>query len=126
MSGSSGGYRLQRVQNLLKEVTSEIIRRIKDPRVGFVSVTDVEVSPDLRHAKVFVSVLGDKTERKDTLEALQNASGFVRHELSQSVQLRHIPALHFHLDESLEHGQHIISLLNQVKAKEEGEPPAEV
>ncbi len=116
------GYRLQRVQNLLLEATSDIIRRLKDPRVGFVSVTEVEVSPDLRHARIYVSVMGNEEERQGTLEALNKASGFVRHALSEQVRLRHIPDVHFRLDQSLEHGAHIIDLINKANRPTEGEP----
>jgi len=105
------------------ESISDILRRLKDPRIGFVSITEVEVSPDLRHARVFVSVMGDANERKEALTGLNNASGFVRHELSNSIRLRHIPDIHFRLDDSLERGAHLISLINQVnKADEEKNP----
>ncbi|HEY4002924.1 MAG TPA: 30S ribosome-binding factor RbfA [Candidatus Xenobia bacterium] len=119
------GYRLQRVQNVLMEATSDIIRRLKDPRIGFVSVTEVEVSADLRHARIFVSVLGTEDERKAALDGLQAAAGFVRHELSQSVRLRHIPDVHFRLDQSLEHGAHIIDLINKAnESSNAGSPQA--
>ncbi len=106
-------HRLDRVRNLLRQATSEILPRIKDPRVGFVTVTDVEVSPDLRHARVYVSVLGDEKLRVEALQGLSSARGFVRRELHKEVTLRHIPDVHFELDESLDRGMRVNELLQQ-------------
>jgi ribosome-binding factor A len=107
------GHRLDRVRNLLRQVTSEILRQVKDPRVGFVTVTDVEVSADLRHARIFVSVMGDAAARAEALKGLQSARGFVRHELMAQVTLRHIPELSFHIDDSLDRGMRVNELLAQ-------------
>ena len=111
--------RIERVNDLLRSELSELIgRTLKDPRVaGLVSLTEVETSADLRHAKVFVSVFGSDEERKSTLEALRHASGFLRHEVAQRVTLRHMPELEFVLDSSLEHGDRILRLLKQVQQK---------
>jgi ribosome-binding factor A len=111
------GHRLDRVRNLLRQVTSEILPQVKDPRVGFVTVTDVEVSADLRHARVFVSVLGSAAEREEAVKGLNSARGFVRRELMHQVTLRHIPELSFHLDESLDRGMRVNELLQKARAE---------
>lgn len=119
-------YRLDRVRNLLRQATSEIITRIKDPRVGFVTVTDTEVSPDLRHARVFVSILGKPEERAQVMKGLESARGFVRRELHKEISLRHIPEISFHLDESLDHGMRVTALLAEARSGEAellAEPP---
>ena len=109
-----GSHRLDRVRNLLRQATSQIVARIKDPRVGFVTVTDADVSPDLRHARIYVSILGSPDERKETLDALQRSRGFVRRELHREISLRYIPEVSFFHDASLDHGMRIHNLLNQV------------
>lgn len=117
-------YRVDRLREQMKAEISDILRReMKDPRLGFVSVTDVEVSQDLRHAKVYVSILGDETAKKDTIDALQGAAGFVRTEMARRIRLRHTPEIIFRLDESIERGARIFELLEQVKgdAVSEGE-----
>lgn len=113
-------HRLERVRNLLRQVTSEILPQVKDPRVGFVTVTDVEVSPDLRHARVYVSVLGEAEVREQALKGLESARGFIRRELMHQVTLRHIPELTFHLDESLDRGMRVHALLQQASLKSNG------
>jgi len=108
-------HRLDRVRNLLRQAISQILARIKDPRVGFVTVTDTEVSPDLRHAKVFVSILGSDEERKSALVGLQSARGFVRRELHGEVSLRHIPELSFFLDPTLDRAMRVADLLQKAE-----------
>lgn len=111
--------RQRQVAELLHEEISQIIQReIKDPRLGFVTVTGVEVSPDLRLAKVFITVLGDDTDIKSTLTGLTSAANYFRHKLGQSLSLRHIPELSFKLDTSLEYGLHIDHLLDTIKDEE--------
>lgn len=110
------GQRAQRMREGLKRETSEILRTMKDPRIGFVSVTDVEVSRDLRHVKVFVSIYGDAEEKTDTLQALVHAQGFVRSELGKRIRLRHTPEIAFRMDESIERGARINELLRSVAA----------
>lgn len=109
--------RIERVNDLLRSELSELIgRTLKDPRVaGLVSLTEVETSADLRHARVFVSVFGSDEERKSTLSALRHAAGFLRHEVAQRVTLRHMPELDFQLDSSIERGDRILQLLRQVQ-----------
>lgn len=106
--------RREKLQELFKEETSAILqRRLRDPRIGFVSVTDVELSPDLRHAKIFVSVLGDEEAKRRTMEGLERAAGFVRSELGRRITLRHTPEILFRLDDSIERGTRITALLRE-------------
>jgi len=107
-------FRLERVQELLKEVISEVMRELKDPRVGFATITDVVMSPDLRHARIYVSILGTDEERKETMKGLNNARGFVRREISKNIRLKHIPDLTFHFDESIERGVRVVHIINEV------------
>ncbi|HZK18153.1 MAG TPA: 30S ribosome-binding factor RbfA [Clostridia bacterium] len=114
-------YRSERLAETVKKEVSDIITTtIKDPRVGFASITSVEVSGDLRHAKIFVSVLGPDNEKEATLEALEHAKGFIRTELGRRVRLRHTPELIFYLDDSIGHGVRVMELLKAVKAESEG------
>lgn len=107
-------------EEIKKEVSTIISREIKDPRVGFITVTGVEVSNDLRYAKIFVSVLGGKEEEELTLAALNRAKGLVRSEIGKRIRLRFAPEITFVIDQSLDRGDRIRELLSQVKA-EEGE-----
>jgi ribosome-binding factor A len=107
--------RLDRVNQLLKEEISTLLQReLKDPRLGFVSVTEVEASQDLRTAKVFVSVLGDDEQWTGSLAALASARGFIRNWLRQHLELRVTPELDFRPDRSMEHAAHIQALLRRV------------
>ena len=110
-----------RVNGLLRAEISELLRRqVKDPRLGvFVTVTEVVSSSDLRHAKVFVSILGSELEKKEALRALAVASGFLRKQLSERLVLRRIPELIFVEDASIERGAHILELIKQVATEEE-------
>lgn len=118
--------RLDRVRELLKEVVGEILLGLKDPRLGFVSVMEVEVSPDIHYAKVFVSILGNREEQEKTMEGLRSASGFVRHEISKRVRLRYIPEITFKFDDSLERGARILEVIGKVATRDAGaEPPAD-
>ncbi|MBI2204137.1 MAG: 30S ribosome-binding factor RbfA [Candidatus Rokubacteria bacterium] len=106
------GKRLDRVNQLIKEEISLLLQReLKDPRLGFVSVTEVETSKDLRSAKVFVSVLGGDEQWKASMAALVSARGFVRHWLRQHLDLRVTPDLEFRPDRSMEHAARIQALL---------------
>jgi ribosome-binding factor A len=116
--------RTERINDLLREEISDLVRlEVKDPRVGgLVSFTEVDVSPDLRHAKVFVSVLGSNAERTNTLEALAAASHFLQRELRKRLTIRRIPELLFLRDESIARGARILSLIEE--AQEGGTPEA--
>jgi ribosome-binding factor A len=110
------GKRLDRVNQLIKEEVSTLLQReLKDPRLGFVTVTDVETSKDLRVAKVFVSVLGDDRQWATSLAALASARGFVRNWLRQHLDLRVTPEVDFRADHSMEHAARIQSLLKRVR-----------
>lgn len=109
--------RSERVNELLREEISTIVQRqLKDPRLGgLISITAVEASPDFRHARVFVSVMGTDEQRTGTLTALNAAAGFMRHELRGRLEsLRYVPELAFKLDNSIERGAQLSALLNQV------------
>lgn len=118
--------RTERVNELVREEISDLLQReIKDPRfTGLVSVTDVHVSPDLRHARVFVSIMGSPEERKETFRALTAASHFIRRELGKRMTTRHTPELDFRLDDSLERGAHLADLMRQIHQGESAAPPA--
>jgi len=108
-------HRPNRLAETLKEDISQLIRvELKDPRLGFVTLTSVDVAGDLAHAKVYVSVLGTEDEGKTSLEVLNRAAGFVRCEIGKRVRLRHVPAIVFVYDPSIEHGAHIARLLKDV------------
>ena len=112
--------RTQRVDELLREEISGIVaREIKDPRIGFVTFTRVDVSADLRHATVWASVLGAPDERKATMRALGRAMPFVRHELG-ALRIRRIPELHLREDDTAERGTRVLSILHEL---EEGHDP---
>ena len=109
--------RTERVDELLRqEIGALLAKEIADPRIGFATITDVETSPDLRHAKVWVSVIGGKADRDETLRALQQSMGFVRHELGRRLRIRRIPELHVRLDDSAERGTRVLHLLNELEA----------
>lgn len=111
--------RTARLDELLREEISAVIARdVDDPRVGFVTITDVEVAPDLRHAKVWVSVIGTEEERKLTLRALNRAMPFVRQRLGK-LRLKRIPELHVKMDTTAERGTRVLRILD---ALESGQP----
>jgi ribosome-binding factor A len=114
------GRRIDRIEEQLRIELSEIIEReIQDPRIGLTTVTAVKVSPDLRHARIFVTVLGDDAQRKKALEGLRSATSFVRRSLSKRLHhMRRIPELSFDYDESVEKGIRIEELLDQIKQEE--------
>ncbi len=109
-------HRLNSINSEMKKELSDIIRNgIKDPRVSsMASVIAVNVTPDLRFAKVHISVLGSEQEKENTLKGLNSAAGYVRKEVGERMQLRHVPEMHFELDESIEHGAHIMKILKEL------------
>jgi ribosome-binding factor A len=117
--------RLERVRVAIKEEVSDILREFKDPRLGFVSVTDVDVAKDARVAKVFVSVLGGEEEKVASLAALRSGQGFVRSELGRRLALRHTPEVIFRLDDSIERGARIQSMLGKLYPDGSPAPQAE-
>ena len=107
----SGG-RMRRVDEAMREVLSgAITSELKDPRVGFVTVTAVETSPDLRHARVFVSVLGDSGVRRRSMDGLRSAHGYLQRRVADELHLKHTPTLEFAYDDTAERGQRIQQLL---------------
>ncbi len=105
--------RQRQVAELLHEEIGQLLQHgTRDPRLGFVTVTGVDVSADLRVAWIYVTVLGDDDDRKETLAGLASAAGFFRHQMRQTLSLRYIPELNFKLDTSLEYGMRIDSLLD--------------
>jgi ribosome-binding factor A len=108
------GGRMRRVDEAVRAVLSDTIAsQLKDPRVGFVTVTSVQTSPDLRHARVYVSVLGDEVTREDSLEGLRSAHGFLQRAVAHELTLKHTPALSFHYDGSVDYGMRIEELLDR-------------
>ena len=116
---SRGHHRPERVATLIQQILGQTLTTgIKDPRVGFVTVTGVSVSADLSHATARVSILGDDQRKADALAALQHASGYLRSVLAKSMDLRTTPELHFVIDRGLEHARHIDDLLDQIDQQE--------
>lgn len=110
---------MRRVDEAIREVIGEALAsEIKDPRVGFVTVTDVSTSADLRHAHVHVSVLGDTTQREASLEGLRSAHGFLQRKIAAQLHLKHTPMLDFHHDETPEKAMRIERLLDQHETEE--------
>jgi ribosome-binding factor A len=97
-----------------QEVSLMISRDMKDRRVGFVTVTGVQLTPDLRHARIFISMMGSESEKEETLEALNHATGWVRHELGQRIRMKFIPDIVFQFDTSQEYGEHIDRLIDEI------------
>ena len=111
-------HRIERVNNLLRREISQLLQRqVKDPRLGgFITVTKVSTSPDLRSAKIFVSSISSEVRKEELLSVLAGASGFLRGELTKRLKLRHIPELTFHWDDSIERGDHLLRLIERVRA----------
>lgn len=110
------GRRRQQVGDLIRDEVSEILAaEMKDPRLGLVSITRVEMSPDLRYATLYTSVYGDEAEQEETIQALSGASGFIRRLLAPRLRIRHIPSIRFRLDHSMEHAEQITRTLNEIQ-----------
>ena len=114
--------RTQRIGDQMQRELAELIRReVKDPRVGLVTITAVDVSRDLGHAKVFITVMGQEDEPdavKQSVKALNSAASFLRLHLGRSMQLRSVPQLHFHYDESVSRGVHLSALIERAVAED--------
>jgi ribosome-binding factor A len=121
-----GKQRAERLAELLKKEISDILlKEVKDPRIGFVSLTDIEVSGDLRHANVYVSVYGNEEERQASMKGLEKATGYIRKLIGERIKVYHTPEIIFKYDNSLEHGAYISRLIDKVK-EEEGNKPEDV
>lgn len=113
-------HRIERVNNLIRREISELIQyELRDPRLeSFVTVTEVSTTADLRYAKVFVSSVSGRQEEKNVLAVLNSASGFLRSELAGKIRLRHMPELSFHWDDSIEHGDKILRIIDSISQEE--------
>jgi ribosome-binding factor A len=98
-----------------QEVSLMIFRHMKDRRVGFVTVTGVKMSPDLRRAKVFISMMGSEDEKKESLETLNHAAGWIRHELGQKIRMKFLPDIVFLTDTSQDYGDRIDKLIDEIR-----------
>lgn len=121
--------RIERLNSLLQEVLSEVIHKdVRDPRLStLASVTRVDITNDLQHAKVYISVIGTKLEKESTIQALQSAAGFIAITASKKVTMRYFPALNFKLDESLEEQLRIEEVLGEIRREQKSRivPPAQ-
>ncbi|MGD9495106.1 MAG: 30S ribosome-binding factor RbfA [Armatimonadota bacterium] len=117
-------HRMQSVGRELQEQIAEILRtEIDDPLIGFATITDVEMSPDLKHARVYVSVLGDEQHKRDTMRGIRRAGKFIRGQIAERMELRYVPELRFELDETAERAQRIEQLLREEAAELHLEEP---
>jgi ribosome-binding factor A len=110
----------QVAETLRQVVTDALMREVRDPRVGFVTVTGVLVTNDLSHATIMVSVPGDDAARERALEGLRSAAGFLRSRAAKTLTTRSVPELHFELDRGLAHAARINELLNEIRREEQG------
>ena len=111
--------RTEKVQKLAQQVLGESIQDLKDPRIGFATVTAVRISPDLRHARVFVSVMGTDEEQKATIAGLDHAKAHLRAELGRQIRLKYLPELKFELDNALDEALRIEALIHKMHESEE-------
>jgi ribosome-binding factor A len=108
------------VADEIREIMSVLLQReLKDPRIGFVTITEVDVTSDFKYAKIFVSVMGSPEEKRDTMTALTSSRGFVRRELASRMTIRFVPEITFKLDQSIEHSDNINRLLNELRQADE-------
>ena len=113
------GARMRRIDEALREVVAATVSELADPRLGFVTVTGVETSSDLRSARVYVSVLGDEAERAATLEALRSSHGVIQSRIASETRMKRTPTLTFHYDDTIEKGVRISHLLDDVAENEQ-------
>ena len=113
-----GGGRMRRVDEAVREVLSDAVQDVKDPRVGFVTVTDVKTSPDLRHARVYVSVLGDEDSRAAAIDGLRSSRGFLQSRVGDELRMKRTPRLEFVYDHTVERAARIGQLLDHGDAAE--------
>src|ERR1700758_2683467 len=123
---SPTNHRHERVgEEIAHEINAMLAGELKDPRLeGMVVVSEVRVQPDMKHARVYVNVRGTNKEQSDAIKALDHASGYIRSELIERLQLRRLPDLHFTLDLSQEHVERIEQLLKQMKTEKSSTPEA--
>jgi ribosome-binding factor A len=117
---------MRRVNEAIRQVLSDAVPTLKDPRIGFVTVTRVELTPDMRTAHVHVGILGGGPDREKSLTGLRQAAGFVRRELGRRLHVRHTPEITFHYDEGLDATERVARLLDEVRpAADAGAAPEE-
>lgn len=116
---------MRRVNEMLREAIAEEVGRLKDPGLGFITITGVDTAPDLRSARVYYSVLGDEDQHARTREALERASAHVRTEVGRRVRLKYLPELRFEADSAIEEGMKIEALLRRLREEEHGEEPGD-
>ena len=115
---------MRRVDEAMREVLSDAVTRdLKDPRVGFVTVTQVKTSPDLRHARVYVSVLGSQAQREDSMSGLQSADGYLQGRVASALRMKHTPTLSFHYDDTAERAVALEQLIREVAPEGDEDPP---
>ena len=113
-------HRQDQLGRVIAQELSDLMRlRVKDPRIGFASITGVNVSRDLSLARVYISVMGSPDEQRETMRVLRHAAGFLRHELAQRLTVRHVPEITFTLDESIARGARMLDLLNQISHEQQ-------
>lgn len=115
------GVRVEKIQEQIKQEVSDIILRgLKDPRIGFVTVTKVDVSSDLKNARIYVSILGSQEQFKGTWEGLKHSAGYIRQELAKRIRIKFIPEIAFYPDTSMQYSAHIQELINKIHSAGEG------
>lgn len=116
-------HRMRRVDEVIRQVVADTVATyISDPRVGFVTITDVRTSPDLRHSDVYVSVLGEQAEKEAAIEGLESAHGRIQAEIGRQMRMKRTPTLSFHIDETAEQAERVEEILRE---QETGEGPSE-
>ncbi|MDT7897683.1 MAG: hypothetical protein OXFUSZZB_002470 [Candidatus Fervidibacter sp.] len=119
----TGSRRVERANKLLREIIGDfLLYRLKDPRLQFVTITEVQVSPDFQHGKVYFTVLGDEQQERAALQALESAEPLIREEINRNVHWRFIPRLTFILDKRIEKAMKVLSLLDQIAQQSSAEP----
>ena len=111
--------RVEKVQKLARQVLGEAIHDLKDPRIGFTTVTSVRITPDLRHARILVSVLGTPEEQEETMKGLTSAKAHLRTELGRQVRMKYLPELTFELDHQAEAAEHLEELFRKIHQEDE-------
>jgi ribosome-binding factor A len=115
-----GSERMRRVDEAVRQVLADALaHELKDPRIGFVTVTDVNTSPDLRHARVFVSVLGDAEQREETLDGLRSAHGYLQQRIARELKLKHTPTLEFSYDDTTDRAMRVGELIERAERRDD-------
>lgn len=108
--------RSERVEELIREEICEILReKVSDPRIGFVSITEVKISPDLKNASIYVSIFGDEKKKAEAMQGLYSATGFIRGELGHMLELRETPQIRFVRDDSIERGSRVLHIMSKLE-----------